>query len=397
VPRDALLDRHGSVAEDGTYTSPIESEARRFFTMLGTLVQGRISVSGAAVSAAKTALTIAVRYGLTRRQFRAPGDQDEVLILDYLVHQRRLLPALATTYALHFAQSDLVATLHDVFTDPAADDVARRRLETMAAGIKATTTWHATDTIQACREACGGAGYLSVNRLPQLRADTDVFTTFEGDNTVLLQLVAKTLLTNYRDDFGALDTVGTVRALADQVVEVVIERTSARALAQQLVDAVSGRDGEADLLDRGHQLQLLDWRERHLLDSAARRLRRAVAGNDDAFAAFNSVQDHLLLAARAHVDREVLESFATAVERCDNAPAQQVLSRLCDLHALALVERDRAWFLEHGRLTPPRAKAVTSAVSDLCRELRPSAGALVDAFGIPDTVLAAPIALAGHC
>src|SRR4051795_727501 len=49
VPRDALLDRYGSVDEDGTYSSPIENQTRRFFTMLGTLVQGRVSVSGAAM------------------------------------------------------------------------------------------------------------------------------------------------------------------------------------------------------------------------------------------------------------------------------------------------------------------------------------------------------------
>ncbi|HVH65632.1 MAG TPA: acyl-CoA dehydrogenase family protein, partial [Candidatus Acidoferrum sp.] len=49
VPRDALLDRFGSVAADGTYSSPIESESRRFFTMLGTLVSGRVSVGGAAL------------------------------------------------------------------------------------------------------------------------------------------------------------------------------------------------------------------------------------------------------------------------------------------------------------------------------------------------------------
>src|SRR5207248_10799784 len=109
VPRDALLDRYGTVGADGTYTSPIESETRRFFTMLGTLVQGRISISGAGLSAAKTALTIAVRYGVVRRQFRAPGSEREVRILDFLQHQRRLLPAVATTYALHFAQERLVA------------------------------------------------------------------------------------------------------------------------------------------------------------------------------------------------------------------------------------------------------------------------------------------------
>ena len=77
---------------------------------------------------------------------------------------------------------------------------------------------------------CGGHGYLSSSRLPQLKSDTDVFTTFEGDNTVLLQLVAKGLLTGYRKDFGALDTLGTVRFVADQVVSSIVERTAARTL-----------------------------------------------------------------------------------------------------------------------------------------------------------------------
>jgi acyl-CoA oxidase len=40
VPRDALLNRYGDVDGDGRYSSPIESETGRFFTMLGTLVQG---------------------------------------------------------------------------------------------------------------------------------------------------------------------------------------------------------------------------------------------------------------------------------------------------------------------------------------------------------------------
>ena len=40
VPRDALLDRYASVAEDGTYSSPIPSVAQRFGTMVGGLTTG---------------------------------------------------------------------------------------------------------------------------------------------------------------------------------------------------------------------------------------------------------------------------------------------------------------------------------------------------------------------
>ena len=72
-----------------------------------------------------------------------------------------------------------------------------------------------------------------------------------------------------------------------------------------------------------------------------------------------------------------------------------MLDRLCDLHALAEIERDRAWFQEHGRISSTRAKAITRAVNGLCEGLRAQAGELVDAFGIPDEVLAAPIGLPG--
>ena len=399
VPRESLLDRYGSVAADGTYSSPIENESRRFFTMLGTLVQGRVSVSGAAVSATKTALTIAVRYALARRQFKAPDSDNEIPLLNFVQHQRRLLPALASTYALHFAQQELISQLNEVFSTDThksgseSDDVARRKLETFAAGLKATTTWHATHTIQTCREACGGAGYLSVNRLPQLKADTDVFTTFEGDNTVLLQLVAKTLLTSYQSEFGELDTIGTVRFVADRVVETVIERTGGRGLIQRLIDAVPGRDEEQSLRDRGYQLALFEWREKHMLDGVVRRIRSGIGDGADAFDVFNSAQDHVLAAARAHIDRLVLELFVEAIDRCDDDDVKALLDKVCDLHALSMLERDRAWFLEHGRLTPARAKAVMSTVNELCGELREHAETLVDAFAIPDAVLAAPIAL----
>src|SRR6201996_5544140 len=212
VPREALLNRFGDVGPDGVYRSPIAGDGRRFFTMIGTLIRGRISVAGTAGSAAKRALAIAVTYANQRRQFERPagpggGDQaepGEVVLLDYRAHQRKLLPALATTYALSFAQHELVGALDEVTRAAEPGEHRQRELESRAAGLKAVSSWHTTATIQTCREACGGAGYLAGNLLMTLKADTDVFTTFEGDNTVLLQLVAKGLLTNYQSDFADL-------------------------------------------------------------------------------------------------------------------------------------------------------------------------------------------------
>ncbi|GAB3591817.1 acyl-CoA dehydrogenase [Angustibacter peucedani] len=393
VPRTNLLNRYGDVDEHGTYTSPIDNQNRRFFTMLGTLVRGRISVAGGAGAATRTALSIALRYAERRTQFAAPGSDDEVTLLDYRTHQRRLLPALATSYALAYAQNDLVAMMHDVQTAEEPDELAQRELESLAAGVKVLATWHATRTIQECREACGGAGYLAENRIPSLKADTDVFTTFEGDNTVLLQLVAKGLLTSYRDAFGDLDTFGTMRFVARQVAATVAERTSARTLAMRLVDAAPRRrDDEGDLLDRSVQLRLLADREQHVLDGLARRMRAAAKPGADLFAVFNGAQDHVVEAARAHVERVVLESFVAAVERCTEPGARALLEQVCTLHVLSGLERDRAWYVEHGRLTPARSKTITALVNATCERLRPHATDLVDGFGIPDAWLGAPIA-----
>ncbi|WP_197318622.1 acyl-CoA dehydrogenase [Saccharomonospora sp. NB11] len=393
VPRTALLNRYGDVAEDGTYTSPVDSDGKRFFTMLGTLVRGRISVAGSAGSATKRALAIAVHYADRRTQFQGQ-DGTEVTVLDYLAHQRRLLPALATTYALHFAQEDLVAELHDLQTgtpeDVAeADEIRQRELESSAAGLKALATWHATSTIQAAREACGGAGYMAENVLPALKADTDVFTTFEGDNTVLLQLVAKGLLTHYRSQFQDLSPLATARFVAEQFVGAVIERTAARRVVERIVDASPVSDDDEVVFDRGWQLKLFTDRESHVLDGLARRLR--AAGKDNAFDVFNAAQDHVLRAARVHVERVVLDSFVAAVDRCEDDEAKALLDKVCDLHVLSTIEADRAWFLEHGRLTSARAKAVVAGVNRLCGELRPHATTLVDAFAIPEPLWRVPM------
>jgi acyl-CoA oxidase len=87
------------------------------------------------------------------------------------------------------------------------------------------------------------------------------------------------------------------------------------------------------------------------------------------------------------MDSVVLDAFADAVERCPSADEQRVLADLCDLHALSVIEAERGWFQEHGRLSGERAKAVTAEVGRLCASLKDRSAYLVDAFGIPEELL----------
>ncbi|MCW2518226.1 MAG: acyl-CoA oxidase [Mycobacterium sp.] len=383
IPRENLLNKYADVAEDGTYSSPIENQGRRFFTMLGTLIRGRVTVGGSAGAAARVALDIATRYALQRRQFEAPGADDEVLIMDYLVHQRRLFPLIAKSYALQFAQNELVAKCHELQTSDDPDAEEQRELESRAAGLKAANTWHATRAIQEAREACGGAGYLAENRLIALKADTDVFTTFEGDNHVLTQLVAKELLTAYADDVKSMSPAQWVRFAANFAGERVIKRTAAQTIMQTIVDSRQDNEEEGSLFNRGTQVKMFEDREQYMLASVARRL-QGKSKDMSPFDAFNAVQDHVLHAAKAHIDRIILESFVAGIDSCEDEEAREILGMVCDLYALSVIEDDKAWFIEHRFLSTERSKAVTRAINDRCRKLRPHAELLVDGFGIPE-------------
>jgi acyl-CoA oxidase len=410
VPRANLLDRYASVTESGVYESPIDNPDRRFFTMLGTLVQGRVCVGGAGINASKVALAVAVKYANKRRQFGAPGSGREELLLDYGMHQRRLLPLLARTYALHFAQEVLAGELHEVFSAVAASDELeqtdeevekrRRALESRAAATKALGTWHATRTIQECREACGGAGYLTENRFDALRSDTDVFTTFEGDNHILLQLVAKGLLTDYSSGFNDLDQLGMVRFVAGLAVETVVERTAVHKLLERIKDVLPGGDDgwdqEAGLLDSEYHLAMFRWREEHQISGVARRLKRGFDDGLDPTEVFSRAQDHVIAAAWAHAERMVLEAFVDKVNSMPDGDNKVAVHLLCDLFALSTIEADRGWWMEHGRLSSQRAKAITREVGDLLRKVRPLAEHLVDAFGVPAEMLNAPIIERGY-
>jgi acyl-CoA oxidase len=303
--------------------------------------------------------------------------------MDYLVHQRRLFPLIAKSYALQFAQNELVGKCHDVQSADAPDADEQRELEARAAGLKAANTWHASRAIQESREACGGAGYMAENRLIGLRGDTDVFTTFEGDNHVLTQLVAKELLTAYADDIKSMSPVEWVRFAANTVGERVVKRTAAETIIQTIVDARQDSEEEGSLFNRGTQIKMFEDREEYLLASVARRLQDK-SKEMSAFDAFNSVQDHVLHAASAHIDRVILEAFVAGIDACPDEQARELLGILCDLYALSVIEDDKAWYIEHRYLSTERAKAVTRGINDRCRALRPHAETLVDGFGIPE-------------
>ncbi|GAB3757224.1 acyl-CoA dehydrogenase [Zhihengliuella somnathii] len=392
IPRTNLLNRYGDVAPDGTYSSPIESPGRRFFTMLGTLVQGRVSLDGAATAASKVALQIAVTYANERRQFNASSDTAEEVLLDYQRHQRRLIPRLATTYAMSFAHEELLEKFDEVFSGESNDD-ARQDLETLAAALKPLSTWNALDILQECREACGGAGFIAKNRFTSLRADLDVYATFEGDNNVLLQLVAKRLLADYADEFRKLDAGALTRYVVRRAEGVALNQSGLRQLAQTWTDAGSEKRSANFLKDPETQRNLLAERVRTMVAEVAGELRGAAKlPQAEAAAVFNNHQDQVIAAARAHAELLQWEAFSRQVDAVEDAGTKCVLAWLRDVFGLTLIEENLDWYLMNGLLSGQRARTLGPYINRLLARLRGHAQDLVDAFGYTQKHLRAEIA-----
>ena len=361
--------------------------------MLGTLVQGRVSLDGASTIAAAMGLDIAITYGNQRRQFNAASDVDEEVLLDYQRHQRRLIPKLATTYAQVFAHDEFLVKFDAVFSGKADTDDDRQDLETIAAALKPLSTWHALETLQEAREACGGAGFLAENRIVGLRQDLDIYVTFEGDNNVLLQLVAKRLLTDYSKQFANADAGALARYVVAQTADRAYHGSGLRRLAQTIADFGSTARSVSELRDEETQRELLTDRVETMIAEIAGRLRDArKLPKADSAAAFNRNQNELIEAARAHAELLQWEAFTRGLAKTTDPGTKQVLTWVRDLFGLGLVEKHLAWYLIHGRLSPQRAQAVTAYIDRLVERLRPHAQDLVDAFGFAPEHLRASIA-----
>jgi acyl-CoA oxidase len=376
IPKENMLDRFASVNDKGEFESPIPSDNRRFFTMLGTLVGGRIGIPRSALAAAKSGLTIAIRYSDQRRQF-GPEGGSEVPILNYRMHQRRLLPPLAKTYAVHFA----LQYLTNRFLNRTEDEM--QEIEALAAGMKSYSTWSTRDTLQECREACGGKGYLSENRIDDLKNDTEIYTTFEGDNTVLMQLVAKNRLSEFRKAFGEMGSLGIINYVYENAKVAITEKNP----------IATRRTDDEHLLDDQFHLQAFIHREKTILASAAQRIKKLIDGGLESYDAFNVVQHQMIDVAQAYLERIVLEQFQAAIKTVQDEKSKEILTKLNQLYALSQLEKNKGWYLEDGYVEAVKTKAIRKMVNQLCWDIRPDAVALVNAFDIPKSCLAAPIAV----
>ncbi|XP_032711614.1 peroxisomal acyl-coenzyme A oxidase 3 isoform X1 [Lontra canadensis] len=388
IPRQDLLNRTGDVTPEGTYVTPFKDDKQRFGASLGTLSFGRVAIVGMSIVNLKLAVSIALRFSATRCQF-GPTDGEEVPVLEYQMQQWRLLPYLAAIYALdHFSKS-LFLDLAELQQGLSGTDHSARQAElgreihALASAGKPLASWTAQRGIQECREACGGHGYLAVNRLGDLRNDNDPNCTYEGDNNVLLQQTSSYLLSLLARHVqgGAriespLRTVDFLEAYPDIL---------GRRFTCPSVDGC---------LDSAVPLAAYEWLVCYLLRESHQKLTQEKRSGSNDFEARNNSQVYYCRPlALAFLELTVVRRFHEYTHQPHVPPGlRAVLGRLSALYALWSLSQHTALLYQGGYFSGERAgKMIQNAILDLCSKLKDDAVALVDVIAPPDFVLDSPI------
>lgn len=368
VPRENLLNSVADVLENGQYISSIQDPDHRFGAFMAPLTFGRVNIAVSAVNQAKVGLATAIRYGLTRRAFSLNPGGPEVLLLDYPSHQRRLIPLLAKTYAFSFGANGL----KKIYMNRTPAD--SKTIHVLSSGYKAMFSWHNIRTLQECREACGGQGLKSENRVGQLKAEYDVQLTFEGDNNVLVQQVSKALLAEY---FGAQKRGKPMESFGSGHVN-------------DVTSTIPPLSDSSFLQERNFHISLFQLRERDLLHRLASEVSlltsKGLTMSDAVLSSYQLAED----LGHAFSERAVLESFVAVEANQPMDSIKNLLGLLRSLFVLSTIDENPV-FLRYGYITTKQAQAIQREIVQLCGDIRPHVLALVDSFGIPQPLLG-PIA-----
>ena len=191
IPRSFMLSRYAELDNQGNFAT--KGNTKILYTVMQSI---RILIIRMAFVNLSKGLTIAIRYGITRTQFKdKAGSNEERQILDYQAHQFKLIPLLWQCYAFTFVYKKLMDEFVDMKQRIKQGDLSDiGNLHTISSGTKAFYTWMVQKGLEEWRQSCGGAGYALSSGLPCLLTDYTAQVTYEGDNTVMAQQWARFLV-----------------------------------------------------------------------------------------------------------------------------------------------------------------------------------------------------------
>ncbi|OCK85349.1 acyl-CoA oxidase [Lepidopterella palustris CBS 459.81] len=375
IPHSAMLSRYAEVNnETGAFT-----KRGHHAVLYGSLTFVRAQIIMHARLILARAVTVAVRYTAIRRQFRNRDSKDEsepeMAILDYPTVQIRILPLLATTFALHYTGE----MMYDLYSRTRqsiekGDFSAIAELHSASSGLKSLCTTLAADGIETCRRAMGGHGFGGGSGLVGINADYLSKPTVEGDNWMITQQVAAYLIKKMT---AAVENPDAPPADAlDELFQMYL-RDSGRRLPQNVVHG-SEVDDEA-IVD------VFQWR-------AADLSYRAYQSRIIEKKSWNSLLIQLHKLSRAYSEQILITNFHAALTNPAStstlSPTTHSVLRSCfRLYALFTMDNEARSFSSTNAVCTDSLDVLPDTILALMAEIRPHAVKLVDSWAIPDYLL----------
>lgn len=327
-------------------------------------------------------VTIAARYGVGRRQFQAVEAEDEdpeIQLMDYPLHQRRIIPILALGYAMALGTTRLenehTNILKELEVAVSRDDQNAikksindtKSLFNDSGSLKSTCTWLAADCITECRQTCGGHGYSSYSGFGKAYDDWVVQCTWEGDNNVLGMSVGKTLI-------KTVELVLKGKKVDSNSTILFLNNASKYSKLSHVLS-------ESDITNPAAILNAL---EVLIVKISVASLAKLKSNDGD----WDEISHARVNLSKLRCHHYLLQLFIQSLESSDIS-LRPFLDKLIQLYAnVWIIEAFSGDFLLNGVIDQaPKILLSTSKIPELCLELRPQVILLTDSFQQPDMVL----------
>ncbi|TKA71347.1 hypothetical protein B0A55_05124 [Friedmanniomyces simplex] len=288
----------------------------------------------------------------------------------FILHiQIRVLPLLATAFALHYSGAAMRELYERTRSTNALDgDRAQlAELHSTSAGLKSLATELAANGIETCRRAMGGHGYSGGTGLVQLNADYLSKPTVEGDNWMITQQVARSLIKKVGEAIAAPDRTA---ASSTDACLMVFQKDQRKTTAASIL-----RDDAAIVAAFENRMAWMAFRAHRLREVEKR--------------SWNSLLIDFHKLSRAYSQCILVTSFYKALD-ADEVPAgptRAVLFDLFRLFAFTTMDADSREFQQSGAVAATDLDALQERILELMGRIRPHAVRLVDAFALPDYLL----------
>ncbi|EDO17240.1 hypothetical protein Kpol_1035p54 [Vanderwaltozyma polyspora DSM 70294] len=395
IPREFMLSRFTKVINENGKVSVKTEPLLDSISGYSALLSGRVNMVMDSYRFGSKFATIATRYAVARQQFASAPGQPETQLMDYPLHQFRVLPQLALVYLVspsaHKLMNTYYTTLDELYqssssngpVDKASLAIVTKKLKNLfveSASLKATNTWLISDLIDELRQTCGGHGYSQYNAFGRGYDDWVVQCTWEGDNNILSLTAAKSILKKFGDSVskGKFDKV--------------LDSDAFSYLEPSFISSAMSGSTKFDLSDEPSKL----YQYTEVWGVALVKLLAHVGKLIRQTKNIDNVSKFLVLISKFHAIHSMLKAYYEKLSSptdsyVSDKATKEVLWSLYKLFSLYFIDKFSGEFQQFKTFNSDQIAKIQDKLLTILPEIRKECIPLTDSFELPDGMLNAPI------